>query len=146
MSLNKLIKDFFYDVKGYVPTFIEILRVNLGLRKLLEQKIGNNVLSKFKLQARLFMGFFSVVPKSTISLTIAGIVISRHQEGIIQSSYFCYSSKLLKNVWKDSFLVKLQIVLKLENLLIYLKLISCQKLIKDFDHSPLLNNLGEWVQ
>ena len=94
MSLNKLIKDFFYDVKGYVPTFIEILRVNLGLRKLLEQKIGNYVLSKFKLQARLFMGFFSVVPKSTISLTIAGIVISRHQEGIIQSSYFCYSSKL----------------------------------------------------
>ena len=40
----------------------------------------------------------------------------------------------------------MQIVLKLENLLIYLKLISCQKLIKDFDHSPVLNNWGEWVQ
>ena len=70
--------------------------MNLELRKLLEQKIGNYVLSKFKLQARLFMGFFSVLPKITISLTIAGIVTSRHQEEIVQSSYFSYSLKLLK--------------------------------------------------
>ena len=64
---------------------------------MMEQNIWNCILSDFKLQSRLFMGIFSVLPKSTISLTIAGGVINSGQEGMIQSSYFC-QSKLSKNI------------------------------------------------
>ena len=65
---------------------------------MMEQNVWNYILSEFKLQSRLLMGIFSVLPKSTISLTIAGGVIYSGQEGMVQSSYFCQSSKLLKNI------------------------------------------------
>ena len=60
---------------------------------MLEQNIWNYILSKSKLQNRLFMG--------TISLTIAGTVISSNQERMVQGSYFCQSSKLLKNICEE---------------------------------------------
>ena len=56
---------------------------------MLKQNVWNYILSKFKLQSRLFMG--------TISLTIAGSITRNNQERMVQSSYF-YLSKLLKNV------------------------------------------------
>ena len=106
LELN-LIKDSFYDVRGHMWVVFgtnffftkvgETRWVNQEL-KMMEQNIWNCILSEFKLQSRLFMGIFSVLPKSTISLTIAGGVISSGQEGMIQSSYFCQSSKLSKNI------------------------------------------------
>ena len=88
-----------------------------GVMKNVGAKCLELFLSKFELQNHLFIGIFSVLPKSNISLRIAGSVISSNQERMVQSSYFWQWSNLLKNICER--IDFLQILLKLANLLIY---------------------------
>ena len=57
------------------------------------KNVGAKHLELFKLQAHLFVGVFSVLPQSTISLTIAGGVISTDQAGIIPGRVVIFASR-----------------------------------------------------